>query len=96
MDNTGYPAVLDGIKVPISSQFIAVIDSYDAMTDGNRPYNSHTAFTKEQALNRLGELRDGFDPGVRSAYTNMLLAPTHLPFGLPLPSQTFAAQPGGL
>ena len=49
-DGTGYPQGLKGEEIPLLSRIIAVVDSYDAMTN-DRPY--HAAVASETALREL-------------------------------------------
>ncbi len=49
-DGTGYPRGLKGKEIPLLSRLIAIVDSYDVMTNG-RPYKK--AMTKQEALQEL-------------------------------------------
>lgn len=59
-DGTGYPLGLRGEKIPIEARILAVVDSYDAMTN-DRPYRK--AMTNEEALQELRKCSGAqFDP----------------------------------
>lgn len=49
-DGNGYPQGLKGEDIPLLSRIIAIVDSFDAMTQ-DRPYR--TKMTKEQALEEI-------------------------------------------
>jgi HD-GYP domain-containing protein (c-di-GMP phosphodiesterase class II) len=49
-DGQGYPDGLTGNAIPLNSRILAVIDSFDAMTN-NRPYRK--ALKLDKALNEL-------------------------------------------
>jgi diguanylate cyclase (GGDEF)-like protein len=65
-DGTGYPDQLAGEEIPLLSRIVFVCDSWDAMTNGWRPYR--TALTPQQAQ---AELQDNagtqFDPTIVEA-----------------------------
>ncbi len=68
-DGRGYPDGLSGTSIPILSRIIAVVDTYDAMTN-NRPYR-HALDTSIA----LGEIRRNrgtqFDPDVTDAFLSL-------------------------
>ncbi len=69
-DGRGYPHGLAGEEIPIGARIVAVIDAYDAMTNG-RPYRA--AISHEEAV---AELRSNagtqFDPGVVDAFVTLV------------------------
>lgn len=65
-NGTGYPARLEGTKIPIGSRIFAVADTVDAMTS-ERPYRK--ALTFEDASNELKKHQGTqFDPEVVDAF----------------------------
>ena len=69
-DGKGYPLGLKGRDIPFLARIMAVVDSFDAMTN-NRPYRS--AMPKEQALKELITNKNTqFDPDVVEAYIKIL------------------------
>ena len=69
-DGEGYPAGLDGRKVPLTARIIAVADAYDAMTT-DRPYRK--GMTKDEAVSELERLSGSqFDPVVVRAFSAAL------------------------
>jgi len=69
-DGKGYPLGLKGHDIPFLARIMAVVDSFDAMTN-NRPYRS--AMPKEQALKELITNKNKqFDPDVVEAYIKIL------------------------
>lgn len=69
-DGTGYPQGLSGSEIPLISRIIAVVDSFEAMTN-NRPYR--VAMTHEAALEELIRLSGKkYDPNVVFAFVNAL------------------------
>ncbi|MEZ0327025.1 MAG: HD domain-containing phosphohydrolase [Fimbriimonas sp.] len=65
-DGTGYPQGLCGIDIPLSGRIVAVIDSYDAMTN-DRPYRKR--LNHEEAITELLRCKGSqFDPQVVDAF----------------------------
>lgn len=65
-DGRGYPHGLAGEEIPIGSRIVAVIDAYQAMTEG-RPYQG--AISREAAIDELRRQSGSqFDPGVVEAF----------------------------
>jgi response regulator RpfG family c-di-GMP phosphodiesterase len=61
-DGTGYPYGLSGTAIPLSGRIVAVIDSYDAMTN-DRPYRDR--MTHREAVMEVVRCKGGqFDPAV--------------------------------
>ena len=75
-DGTGYPDQLAGQDIPLLSRIVFVCDSWDAMTNGWRPYR--TKLTSQQAQ---AELRNGagdqFDPAVVDAALTVIRGQSH-------------------
>ncbi len=70
-NGTGYPARLEGTKIPIGSRIFAVADTVDAMTS-ERPYRK--ALTFEDASNELKKHQGTqFDPEVVDAFHSVPL-----------------------
>jgi len=69
-DGTGYPLGLSGEDIPIECRILAIVDSYDAMTN-DRPYR--LALSHEEALK---EIQHGagtqFDPTLARRFVSML------------------------
>jgi len=69
-DGKGYPLGLKGQDIPILARILAVVDSFDAMTN-NRPYRP--AMTKEKAIKELVENKNTqFDAAIVDAYIKIL------------------------
>jgi len=68
-DGKGYPQGLIGEKIPLLSRILAVVDSFDAMTN-DRSYR--VAMTKEA----IEEIRRGsgtqFDPDITQLFLNLI------------------------
>ena len=68
-DRGGYPAKLAGEDIPIAGRIVAVVDSFDAMTN-DRPYRRASSVT-----DALGEIRrcsgSQFDPAVVAALVEL-------------------------
>jgi len=65
-DGTGYPDGLKGAIIPLGARIIAVVEAFDAMTQG-RPYRDPC--TPEQAIAELQRCVDAqFDPQVVSVF----------------------------
>ncbi len=65
-DGTGYPQALAGADIPLSGRIVAVIDSYDAMTN-DRPYRNR--MSHEDAISELLRCKGKqFDPQVVDAF----------------------------
>lgn len=65
-DGTGYPDQLAGENIPLLSRIVFVCDSWDAMTNGWRPY--HTPLTPQQAQAELqNNAGTQFDPAIVDA-----------------------------
>ena len=74
-DGRGYPHGLAGEEIPIGSRIVAVIDAFQAMTEG-RPYQG--AISAEAAIDELrAQAGTQFDPGVVDAF--VALAGTGVP-----------------
>jgi len=59
-DGAGYPYGLKGVDIPLQGRLMAIIDVYDALTNG-RPYKE--SFTHEQSVQLIREgLGTQFDP----------------------------------
>jgi diguanylate cyclase (GGDEF)-like protein/PAS domain S-box-containing protein len=70
-DGRGYPQALKGESIPMLSRIIAVVDSYDAMTQ-DRPYRK--AMSKTIALNEIQDCAGTqFDPKVAMAFIDMFI-----------------------
>lgn len=54
LDGTGYPKGLKGDDIPIEGRILALVDIFDSLTAGDRPYRK--AFSVEDALNVLESL----------------------------------------
>jgi response regulator RpfG family c-di-GMP phosphodiesterase len=69
-DGKGYPLGLKGAGIPFLARILAVVDSFDAMTN-NRPYRP--ALSKEEAIEELiRNKKTQFDPDVVDAYVKIL------------------------
>ncbi len=69
-DGNGYPMGLKGRDIPLLARIMAVVDSFDAMTN-NRPYRS--AMSKEKAIEELIANRNTqFDAEVVDAYIKII------------------------
>jgi HD-GYP domain-containing protein (c-di-GMP phosphodiesterase class II) len=69
-DGTGYPQGLIGYDIPLISRIIAVVDSFEAMTN-KRPYR--TAKTEEEAVEELLMLSGKkYDPNIVIAFVNSI------------------------
>lgn len=65
-DGTGYPAGLAGEEIPIAGRIVAVVDSFDAMTNA-RPYKLASA--PDEALAEISRCSvKQFDPAVVAAF----------------------------
>ena len=65
-DGRGYPHGLAGEEIPVGSRIVAVIDAFQAMTEG-RPYQG--AISAEAAIEELrAQAGTQFDPGVVDAF----------------------------
>jgi len=70
-DGKGYPAGLSGTDIPFLARIVAVVDSFDAMTN-NRPYRK--ALTNEVAMEELENNRNiQFDGNIVDAFIKMML-----------------------
>jgi HD-GYP domain-containing protein (c-di-GMP phosphodiesterase class II) len=69
-DGLGYPDALEGNKIPIEAQIIAISDTFDAMTS-NRPYRS--ALSRERALTEI-ERNKGtqFSPTIADVFIKLI------------------------
>lgn len=68
-DGSGYPAGLTGEEIPIAGRIVAVVDTFDAMTN-NRPYRP--AKSSEQALAEISRCSESlFDPPVAAAFLRL-------------------------
>jgi PAS domain S-box-containing protein len=65
-DGSGYPKGLIGNEIPIAGRIVAVVDTFDAMTN-DRPY--HPARTADQALAEIKRCSGSlFDPEITAAF----------------------------
>jgi HD-GYP domain-containing protein (c-di-GMP phosphodiesterase class II) len=70
-DGGGYPGGLAGEEIPLLSRVIAVVDSYDAMTQ-DRPYRK--ALSKEVAVNEIvTNSGSQFDPNIAHVFVEKVL-----------------------
>ncbi len=69
-DGKGYPQGLTGEQIPLLSRILAIVDSFDAMTN-DRSYRS--AMTKEAAIEEI-RINSGtqFDPAIAQLFLNIL------------------------
>jgi diguanylate cyclase (GGDEF)-like protein/PAS domain S-box-containing protein len=71
-DGNGYPRGLKGEEIPLISRIIAVVDAYDAMTQG-RPYKN--AVEQGESLRELrNKAGKQFDPFLTAAFIKMMTA----------------------
>jgi HD-GYP domain-containing protein (c-di-GMP phosphodiesterase class II) len=69
-DGRGYPLGLKGPDIPYLARILAVVDSFDAMTN-DRPYRP--AMSKEEAVKELVRNKNSqFDPDIVDAYIKIL------------------------
>lgn len=69
-DGLGYPDGLGGEEIPFEARMIAIVDSFDAMTE-SRPYRD--ALRPEQAAQEILDSRGThFDPYLASEFVKML------------------------
>ena len=70
-DGQGYPSGLAGEGIPLAARIFSVVDSFDAMTEYDRPYRR--AMSPERAFQQI---RDGsgtqFDPSVAATFLDMM------------------------
>jgi HD-GYP domain-containing protein (c-di-GMP phosphodiesterase class II) len=65
----GYPYRLKGMKIPINSRIVSIVDAYDAMTN-DRPYRK--AWKKDRAISELIRCSDSqFDPMLTKNFINI-------------------------
>lgn len=69
LDGSGYPLGLKGAEIPISAQIMAVIDSFDAMTN-QRVYRQPVG--RAEALEMLKEETDRYSQKVLISFEKML------------------------
>jgi HD-GYP domain-containing protein (c-di-GMP phosphodiesterase class II) len=68
-DGRGYPNRLEGEATPLPARIFAVVDAYDAMTQG-RPYSALRS--DEQARQEIEQSAGGqFDPAVVEAFLQL-------------------------
>jgi diguanylate cyclase (GGDEF)-like protein/PAS domain S-box-containing protein len=69
-DGKGYPQGLKGEKIPLLSRIVAIVDSFDAMTN-DRAYRS--AMTKAEAIEEI-RINSGtqFDPDISQLFLNII------------------------
>jgi diguanylate cyclase (GGDEF)-like protein len=68
-DGKGYPQGLSGEKIPLLSRILAIVDSFDAMTN-DRSYRS--AMTKEAAIEEIRRNSGTqFDPDIAQLFLNI-------------------------
>ncbi|MDD3140078.1 MAG: diguanylate cyclase [Lachnospiraceae bacterium] len=69
-DGTGYPLGLCGAEIPIECRILAIVDSFDAMTN-DRPYRS--AFSAEKALREIESCcNTQFDPDLVNVFLEIM------------------------
>ena len=69
-DGSGYPDGLKGTEIPHCARIIAIVDSFDAMTEG-RPYRSR--LTNQEALEEiLRHAGTQFDPFLAEMFCQMI------------------------
>jgi len=69
-DGSGYPRQLKGKEIPVLARVIALVDSYDVMTN-ERPYSE--AVSKEEALAEIESCAGSqFDPELAAIFISML------------------------
>ncbi len=69
-DGSGYPLGLAGEDIPIECRVLAIVDSYDAMTN-DRPYRA--ALAPETAINEIISCaRSQFDPGMVKIFCKVI------------------------
>lgn len=69
-DGSGYPRGLEGEDIPLNSRIIAIVDAYDAMTQG-RPYKK--ALSHQKALQKLQEMGGSqFDPNLIGMFIRLI------------------------
>ena len=70
IDGTGYPNAMRGEKVPLFARVIAIVDSYDAMTNA-RPYRN--ALGEEKAIKELKDFSGTqFDTHIVKSFLEIL------------------------
>jgi len=76
-DGKGYPLGLVGEEIPIECRILAIVDSFDAMTN-DRPYRK--AMSVEQALEELEKCAGTqFDPDLVDIFVHMMSGKTENP-----------------
>lgn len=71
VDGTGYPYKLSGEKIPLPARLIAVVDTYDAMTN-NRPYRK--PLSQDRAVQELLDYSSRqFDPQMVRVFLDLLV-----------------------
>jgi len=69
-DGKGYPQGLKGEKIPLLSRIVAIVDSFDAMTN-DRAYRS--AMTKAEAIEEIRKNSGTqFDPDISQLFLNII------------------------
>jgi HD-GYP domain-containing protein (c-di-GMP phosphodiesterase class II) len=69
-DGTGYPRGLTGAQIPLISRILAVVDAYDAMTNG-RPYMK--AISHQEAAEEIKRCAGThFDPELAGLFTKIV------------------------
>jgi diguanylate cyclase (GGDEF)-like protein/PAS domain S-box-containing protein len=69
-DGSGYPRGLEGENIPLISRIIAIVDAYDAMTQG-RPYKK--ALSQQKTLQKLQEMGGSqFDPNLIAMFIRLI------------------------
>jgi putative two-component system response regulator len=91
-DGKGYPAGLQGEKIPIEARILAIADTYDAMTS-NRAYRD--ALSPQKAVEEIDKFAGvQFDPDLASQF--MAIQPhIELPDHISLPSGSMEAESRG-
>ena len=70
-NGTGYPAALEGDKIPIGARIVSVADAYDAMTSW-RPYRDRWDYRAAFSELKKETSRGKFDPTAISALGKLL------------------------
>jgi len=73
-DGTGYPAGLEGRKIPLSARILGIADAYQAMTE-DRTYRQ--ARSHQEAIDELKKVRGSqFDPEILDVFLDIVNSDT--------------------